>query len=92
MAKAKTFDKRRKSIKNIRKITRTMELISTARFKRSMDRAIAATAYTKRITKLVGNLVRSGLKVSHPAPGAAPGNKKCDLAGAYSQPGTLRRV
>ncbi|MGA2059883.1 MAG: ATP synthase F1 subunit gamma [Thermoguttaceae bacterium] len=66
MAKAKTFDKRRKSIKNIRKITRTMELISTARFKRAMDRAIAASAYTKRITKLVGNLVRSGAEISHP--------------------------
>ncbi len=66
MAKAKTFDKRRKSIKNIRKITRTMELISTARFKRAMNRAIAATAYTKQITKLVGNLLRSGLEVSHP--------------------------
>ena len=33
MAKARALDKRRKSIRNIRKITRTMELISTARFK-----------------------------------------------------------
>jgi F-type H+-transporting ATPase subunit gamma len=66
MAKARTFDKRRRSIRNIRKITRTMELISTARFKRAMNRAIAASAYTKHITKLVGDLVRSGLKISHP--------------------------
>ena len=66
MAKAKTFDRRRKSIRNIRKITRTMELISTARFKRAMDRAIAASAYTKRISKLVANLAHSGLEVSHP--------------------------
>ena len=43
MAKARALDRRRKSIRNIRKITRTMELISTARFKRAMDRAIAAT-------------------------------------------------
>ena len=50
MAKARALDKRRKSIRNIRKITRTMELISTARFKKAMDRAIAATAYTERIT------------------------------------------
>ncbi len=66
MAKAKSLDKRRKSIKNIRKITRTMELISTARFKRAMDRAIAATAYTRRITALVGRLAQSGLDATHP--------------------------
>jgi len=66
MAKARALDKRRKSIRNIRKITRTMELISTARFKRAMDRATAATAYTKRITALVGHLAHSGLEVSHP--------------------------
>ncbi|HEY4761411.1 MAG TPA: ATP synthase F1 subunit gamma [Thermoguttaceae bacterium] len=72
MAKAKAFDRRRKSIKNIRKITRTMELISTAQFKRAMDRAISATAYTKRIAKLVGNLVRGGGELSHPLLSARP--------------------
>ena len=66
MAKARALDKRRKSIKNIRKITRTMELISTARFKRAMDRALAAGAYTRRITKLVADLALAGLEVSHP--------------------------
>ncbi|MCC6123841.1 MAG: ATP synthase F1 subunit gamma [Pirellulales bacterium] len=66
MAKARALDRRRKSIRSIRKITRTMELISRARFKKAMDRAIAASAYTKRMTKLVGDLVRSGLPVSHP--------------------------
>jgi F-type H+-transporting ATPase subunit gamma len=66
MAKARTLDRRRRSIRNIRKITRTMELIATARFKKAMDRAIAATAYTRRITGLVADLARSGLEVSHP--------------------------
>ena len=66
MAKARALDRRRKSIRSIRKITRTMELISRARFKKAMDRAIAASAYTKRMTKLVGDLARSGLPVSHP--------------------------
>ena len=66
MAKARALDKRRKSIKNIRKITRTMELIATARFKKAMDRAHAATAYTKRITSLVAELANVGLEVSHP--------------------------
>jgi F-type H+-transporting ATPase subunit gamma len=66
MAKARALDKRRKSIRNIRKITRTMELIATARFKKAMDRAHAATAYTKRITQLVADLATTGLQVSHP--------------------------
>src|SRR5438034_11647725 len=66
MAKARALDKRRRSVRNIRKITRTMELIATARFKKAMDRASAATAYTKRITKLVADLAQSGLEVSHP--------------------------
>jgi F-type H+-transporting ATPase subunit gamma len=66
MAKARALDKRRKSIRNIRKITRTMELIATARFKKAMDRAHAATAYTKRITQLVADLASAGLTVSHP--------------------------
>ncbi len=43
-----------------------MELIATARFKKAMDRASAATAYTDRITKLVADLTKSGLAVSHP--------------------------
>jgi F-type H+-transporting ATPase subunit gamma len=66
MAKARALDKRRKSIRNIRKITRTMELIATARFKKAMDRAHAATAYTRRITQLVSDLATSGLNVTHP--------------------------
>jgi F-type H+-transporting ATPase subunit gamma len=66
MAKARALDKRRKSIRNIRKITRTMELIATARFKKAMDRASAATAYTRRITQVVADLAQAGLKVTHP--------------------------
>ncbi len=66
MAKARALDKRRKSIRNIRKITRTMELIATARFKKAMDRAHAATAYTRRITQLVADLATTGLEVKHP--------------------------
>jgi F-type H+-transporting ATPase subunit gamma len=43
-----------------------MELISTACFKRAMDRAIAATSYTNRITKLVRDLTHSGAEIVHP--------------------------
>jgi len=66
MAKARALDKRRKSVRNIRKITRTMELIATAQFKRAMDRASALTSYTDKITALARNLAKSGMEVSHP--------------------------
>ena len=66
MANIRQLDKRRKSVRNIRKITRTMELIATARFKMAMDRAAAATDYTKRITQIVQDLANSGASVSHP--------------------------
>ena len=66
MANARALDKRRKSIRNIKKITRTMELIATARFKKAMDRATAASDYTKRITGVVSDLARAGLEVTHP--------------------------
>jgi F-type H+-transporting ATPase subunit gamma len=79
MAKARALDKRRKSIRNIRKITRTMELIATARFKKAMDRAIAATAYTKRITQVVSDLAQAGLEVSHPLLEARPETKSATL-------------
>jgi F-type H+-transporting ATPase subunit gamma len=79
MAKARALDKRRKAIRNIRKITRTMELIATARFKKAMDRASAASAYTKRISSLVADLANAGLAVSHPLLEARPEVKSAKL-------------
>ncbi|TWT39775.1 ATP synthase F1 subunit gamma [Blastopirellula retiformator] len=66
MANPRALDKRRKSVRNIRKITRTMELIATARYKQAMDRAAAATAYTDRITQIVKDLTSSSLDFTHP--------------------------
>jgi F-type H+-transporting ATPase subunit gamma len=66
MANARKLDRSRKSIGNIRKITRTMELISTARFRKAMDRASAAARFTERITRLVADLAQAGLEVKHP--------------------------
>ena len=66
MANARALDKRRKSIRNIRKITRTMELIATARYKKAMDRAHAVTAYTARLSQIVSSLSAAGTEVDHP--------------------------
>jgi F-type H+-transporting ATPase subunit gamma len=66
MAKARAIVKRRKAVQNIRKITRTMELIATARFKKALDRATEAEAYTRKIAELVSDLGSTAMEVSHP--------------------------
>lgn len=66
MASARLLVKRLKAVRNIRKITRTMELIATSRFKKAMDRATEAAAYTQKISEIVGDLGQADLKFSHP--------------------------
>src|SRR5712672_2759751 len=67
MAKARSIVIRRKAVQNIRKITRTMELIATARFKKALDRATEADAYTRKIAELAADLsANAGGDVSHP--------------------------
>ena len=66
MAKTRAIVKRRKAIRNIRKITRTMELIATARFKKALDRVVQAEAYTRKIVELAADLSASATDLSHP--------------------------
>jgi F-type H+-transporting ATPase subunit gamma len=66
MAKTRAIVKRRKAIRNIRKITRTMELIATARFKKALDRATKAAAYTQKIAELAADLSASATNITHP--------------------------
>ncbi|NOX54034.1 MAG: ATP synthase F1 subunit gamma [Planctomycetes bacterium] len=66
MAKARAIVKRLKAIRNIRKITRTMELIATARFKKAMDRAVEAAAYTRKMAEIVADLAAAELEFTHP--------------------------
>lgn len=66
MASTRVLVKRRKAIRNIRKITRTMELIATARFKKAMDRAIEADAFTRKVAELAADLAASATNIQHP--------------------------
>jgi F-type H+-transporting ATPase subunit gamma len=76
MGKTSAIIKRRKAVRNIRKITRTMELIATARFKKAMDRAVAADAYTRRIAELVADLGGSAASANHPLLTPRPNPKR----------------
>lgn len=66
MAKARAIVKRRQAVQNIRKITRTMELIATAKFKKALDRAVEAEAYTRKMAELVADLGETAKTVTHP--------------------------
>jgi F-type H+-transporting ATPase subunit gamma len=66
MASTRVLVTRRKAIRNIRKITRTMELIATARFKKAMDRAVEADAYTRKLAELAADLTASATEIKHP--------------------------
>ena len=66
MANVRQLVKRRKAVRNIAKITRTMELIATARFKKAMDRAAAAASYTKKLNEIVADLAQAKLSFEHP--------------------------
>lgn len=65
MAKARAILKRRKAVQNIRKITRTMQLISTARFQRAYNRATAFRPYSDRIASMVADVAEHA-EIDHP--------------------------
>jgi F-type H+-transporting ATPase subunit gamma len=67
MAKARAIVKRRKAVRNIRKITRTMQLIATARFTQALKRATATKPYTEKITEMVDELSKAVEgRIDHP--------------------------
>ncbi len=101
MANPRLIVKRRKSVRNIRKITRTMQLIATARFQAAFNRAVATRPYTERLAELVAN-ISSAMEgeVAHPLMKARDGAKRDallvitsnrGLCGSYNT-GVLRRA
>jgi len=66
MANRRVLVKRRKAVRNIRKITRTMQLIATARFQAAFKRAVATKPYTEKLAELVADLSRAAGSVDHP--------------------------
>jgi F-type H+-transporting ATPase subunit gamma len=67
MANRRVLVKRRKAVRNIRKITRTMQLIATARFQAAFNRAMATKPYSSKLSELVADLSRAaGEEADHP--------------------------
>lgn len=70
MANRRVLVKRRRSAQNIRKITRTMQLVATARFQAAFTRAVASRPFVDKLAELVADLGGAG-ELSHPLLAAA---------------------
>ncbi len=66
MAKARAIVKRRKAVRNIRKITKTMQMIATAKFQKALRRAVGTKPYSTKVRELVRELAASVGNVDHP--------------------------
>jgi F-type H+-transporting ATPase subunit gamma len=75
MANLRALVKRRKAVRNIRKITKTMELIATSRFQRALKRATEAEAFTRKISEITADLSKNAGDVSHPLLATRPVKK-----------------
>jgi F-type H+-transporting ATPase subunit gamma len=66
MANRREIVKRRKAVRNIRKITRTMQLIATARYQSAYRRAAATKPYSEKLAEMVANISRASAGLEHP--------------------------
>jgi F-type H+-transporting ATPase subunit gamma len=66
MAKGRQLKGRIRSVQNTRKITRTMELVSTSKLKRAQDRVIAARPYAQALREVLADLVTPELAQRFP--------------------------
>ncbi len=57
--KTREIKGRIKAVNNIQRITKTMQMISTARFQAMQRRATSAQAYTRKISEVVGELAEA---------------------------------
>jgi F-type H+-transporting ATPase subunit gamma len=66
MAKPRELRRRIKSVQNTRKITKTMELVSTSKLKRAQDRVVAARPYARALADVIGDLYSPALAERFP--------------------------
>lgn len=66
MAKGRELRGRIRSVRNTRKITRTMELVSTSKLKRAQDRVFAARPYAEALRDTIADLVTPELAETFP--------------------------
>jgi F-type H+-transporting ATPase subunit gamma len=66
MAKGKELKGRIRSVQNTRKITRTMEMVSTSKLKRAQERVQAARPYAEKLGAVIARLLNPELAERYP--------------------------
>src|SRR5881394_1317647 len=66
MAKPRELKRRIRSVQNTRKITKTMELVSTSKLKRAQDRVVGARPYAQALAEVIGELYSPALAERFP--------------------------
>ncbi|MCL4221964.1 MAG: ATP synthase F1 subunit gamma [Phycisphaerales bacterium] len=71
MGKSREIKKRMKAVGNIRRITRTMQMIATSKFAKAQQTATASKPYTAALADLVSELAARTKESSHPLLGGS---------------------
>jgi F-type H+-transporting ATPase subunit gamma len=66
MAKTRELKSRIRATEKTRQITKTMEMVSTSKLKRTSDRVRAARPYAQRLTEVIGKLLDPELRENYP--------------------------
>jgi F-type H+-transporting ATPase subunit gamma len=66
MAKPRALRRRIRSVESTRKITRTMEMVSTSKLKRAQDRVVAARPYARALRDVIEDLLSPELAERFP--------------------------
>ena len=78
MAKTREIKKRIKAVGNIRRITKTMQMIATSKFARAQQAATATKPYTQGLFELVTELAATAGDMTHPLITGPVGGPKKD--------------
>jgi F-type H+-transporting ATPase subunit gamma len=85
MAKTRELKRRIRSVQNTRKITKTMELVSTSKLKRAQDRVVGARPYAQALADVIAELYSPELAERFPllrqpgSTGRGPGVRRAAL-------------
>lgn len=75
MGKSREIKSRIKAVKNIQRITRTMQMIATSKFAKAQQAATSSKPYTRGLFDLVAELARAAGEIEHPLLTTPDGNK-----------------
>jgi F-type H+-transporting ATPase subunit gamma len=75
MASTRDIRRRIKGVKNIKQVTRAMNMIAAARLRRAQAKAESARPYAERLNEILKDVMASGIGVRHPLLAQRPVNK-----------------